>query len=90
MEDANFLKKILRTDTGLAVGAWQMLPGANISKAIARQGCDWILVDCEHGNIDDGAMHEAVGAISSCGVCPIVRIPGMEGWMIKRQFRSIF
>ena len=33
-------------------GAWQMLPGANISRLLARSGVDWVLIDCEHGNID--------------------------------------
>ena len=28
-----------------------MLPGTNVSRVIARQGFDWICVDCEHGNI---------------------------------------
>lgn len=35
-------------------GAWQMLPGSNISRLLARSGVDWVLVDCEHGNIDGG------------------------------------
>lgn len=30
-------------------------------------------------------MHEAVPAIASCGVSPIVRLPDMQGWMIKRK-----
>lgn len=29
-----------------------MLPGANISRTLARSGVDWVLVDTEHGNID--------------------------------------
>ena len=29
-------------------------------------------------------MHEAVAAIASCGVSPIVRIPDNQGWMVKR------
>lgn len=33
-------------------GAWQMLPGANVSRLLARSGVDWVLIDCEHGNID--------------------------------------
>jgi 2-keto-3-deoxy-L-rhamnonate aldolase RhmA len=33
-------------------GAWQMLPGANVSRVLARSGVDWVLVDCEHGNLD--------------------------------------
>ncbi|KAM0417421.1 hypothetical protein ACHAPT_012570 [Fusarium lateritium] len=52
-------------------GAWQMLPGANISRLLARSGVDWVLVDCEHGNIDDGAMHDAVPAVAALGVSPL-------------------
>ncbi|KAI8941623.1 hypothetical protein NX059_002836 [Plenodomus lindquistii] len=44
----------------------------------------WVLIDTEHGNIDDNEMYLQVGAISSSGVSPIVRIPGSEHWMIKR------
>jgi 2-keto-3-deoxy-L-rhamnonate aldolase RhmA len=35
-----------------AFGAWQMLPGANVSRVLARSGVEWVLVDCEHGNLD--------------------------------------
>ncbi|PHH65452.1 hypothetical protein CDD81_2232 [Ophiocordyceps australis] len=65
-------------------GMWQMLPGANVSRLLARSGVDWVLVDCEHGNIDDGAMHDAVPAIAALGVSPIVRVPDMQSWMVKR------
>ncbi|XDG09224.1 hypothetical protein ABKA04_008839 [Annulohypoxylon sp. FPYF3050] len=34
--------------------------------------------------LPDAAMHEAVPTIASCGVSPLVRIPDMQGWMIKR------
>ncbi|KAK2696101.1 hypothetical protein QWA68_006191 [Fusarium oxysporum] len=71
-----------------AFGAWQMLPGANVSRVLARSGVDWVLVDCEHGNLDDGAMHDAVPAIAALGVSPIVRLPDMQGWMVKRALDS--
>lgn len=29
-----------------------MIPGSNVSRALARTGVEWVLVDCEHGNID--------------------------------------
>lgn len=77
-------KKTLLKGQGASMGLWQTLPGANISRILARSGVDWVMVDCEHGNIDDAAMHEAVPAIASCGVSPIVRLPDMQGWMIKR------
>ncbi|KAF4969355.1 hypothetical protein FSARC_3430 [Fusarium sarcochroum] len=35
-----------------------------------------------------GAMHDAVPAIASLGISPIVRIADMQGWMIKRALDS--
>ncbi|KAJ4241489.1 hypothetical protein NW757_012188 [Fusarium falciforme] len=69
-------------------GAWQMLPGANVSRLLARSGVDWVLIDCEHGNIDDGAMHDAVPAVAALGVSPLVRLADMQGWMVKRALDS--
>ncbi|KAI9759056.1 MAG: hypothetical protein M4579_002645 [Chaenotheca gracillima] len=88
MQAANRIQKALRASSGATFGAWQMLPGANHARTIARSGLDWICVDTEHGNIDDSGMHEAVAAIASCGVSPIVRIPSNEGWMVKRALDS--
>lgn len=50
MKDANRLKKAM--DQGSSMGVWQMIPGSNVSRTLARTGVDWVLVDCEHGNID--------------------------------------
>ncbi|KAH9438434.1 hypothetical protein MCOR02_002061 [Pyricularia oryzae] len=84
MQQANRLKQAFMTKKP-AFGLWQMLPGSNISRALARTpGIDWVMVDCEHGNIDDAAMHEAVPAIAAVGVSPIVRIPDFQPWMFKR------
>ena len=33
----------------------------------------------------DGAMHDAVPAVAALGVSPIVRLPDMQGWMVKRK-----
>ncbi|KAI9819980.1 MAG: hypothetical protein M1827_006550 [Pycnora praestabilis] len=87
MQAANHLQKALRR-SGPSFGAWQMLPGSNQSRAIARSGFDWVLIDTEHGNIDDAAMHESVAAVTGCGVSPIVRIAANEGWMVKRALDS--
>lgn len=37
----------------------------------------------------DGAMHDAVPAIAALGVSPIVRIPDMQGWMVKRRWQDL-
>jgi len=36
--------------------------------------------------IVDAAMHDSVAAIAACGVSPLVRITGNEGWMVKRMY----
>ena len=51
MKQANRLLQTL-TANKTAWGHWQTLPGTNVSRAIARSGVDWVLIDCEHGNID--------------------------------------
>ncbi|KAF8420842.1 HpcH/HpaI aldolase/citrate lyase family protein [Tirmania nivea] len=85
MQTHNHLLRALRMPRGPSFGVWQMLPGRNISQSLCRPGYDWVLIDTEHGNIDDRAMHEAVSAVSSMRAqSPIVRIPAGEGWMIKR------
>ncbi|KAM0751793.1 Phosphoenolpyruvate/pyruvate domain-containing protein [Meredithblackwellia eburnea MCA 4105] len=61
-----------------------MLPGANLARMVASFGYDFVLVDCEHGNIEDGEMHATVAAIASQGCSPIVRIPGPENFFVKR------
>lgn len=57
MQAANRLLKALQTGSGLTFGAWQMLPGSNQARTIARCGFDWVVVDTEHGNIDGKSAH---------------------------------
>ncbi|KAK0383156.1 hypothetical protein NLU13_9069 [Sarocladium strictum] len=83
MENLSRVKVALR-EGRQTFGLWQMIPGANVSRCLARAGADWVCVDCEHGNMDDAAMHDAVPAIVAAGVSPLVRIAGMESWMVKR------
>jgi len=52
MLKSNWLKQVFTEAKRPAMGFWQMLPGANVSRVLARSGADWIMVDCEHGNID--------------------------------------
>ncbi|KAH9889196.1 2-dehydro-3-deoxyglucarate aldolase [Xylariomycetidae sp. FL2044] len=71
---------------GPSIGQWLEFPGYTLARTVADLGEDWVLIDCEHGNIDDGDMYLQIGAIarSSGGASPVVRIPGSEPWMIKR------
>lgn len=43
-----------------------------------------IIIDCEHGNIGDDAMHSATAAIAAMGVSPLVRIRTNDSGLVKR------
>ncbi|KAJ9623794.1 hypothetical protein H2204_011086 [Knufia peltigerae] len=60
------------------------LPSVRMAQIVALTGVDGIIIDCEHGNIGDDAMHNAVAAISALGVSPIIRIRGPAHDIIKR------
>jgi len=84
METSNTFRRHL-TENKSAVGIWQMFPSPSVSRTLAQTpGLTWVLIDCEHGNISDDNMHEAIASVSKFGVSPIVRIPDAQGWMIKR------
>jgi len=51
MENLSRVKVALR-EGRQTFGLWQMIPGANVSRCLARAGADWVCVDCEHGNMD--------------------------------------
>ena len=61
MQAANVLQRALKTGSGRSFGAWQMLPGTNHSRTLARCGYDWIAVDTEHGNIDGTELGSSPG-----------------------------
>ncbi|KAF8974716.1 Pyruvate/Phosphoenolpyruvate kinase-like domain-containing protein [Flammula alnicola] len=66
------------------IGSWMMFPGASLARMVAQMGYDFVLIDCEHGNIDDAAMHASVGAVAAEGVSPVVRIPAPDNVYVKR------
>ncbi|GAB7361005.1 hypothetical protein MBLNU230_g1048t1 [Neophaeotheca triangularis] len=85
MQSANRLQKALLSSTP-TFGAWQMLPGTQLSRLLARSSpaLDWQLLDTEHGALSDSAMHESVAAVAACGVSPVVRVADAQHWMLKR------
>ncbi|KAI5459027.1 Pyruvate/Phosphoenolpyruvate kinase-like domain-containing protein [Mariannaea sp. PMI_226] len=60
------------------------LPSTRVAQLVASTGVDAIIIDCEHGHISDDAMHNAVAAISSQDVSPLVRITMNDPGLIKR------
>ena len=79
MQAANRLQRALRTGSGLTFGAWQMLPGTNHARVMARCGFDWICVDTEHGNID--GMNETPIASAAADFANVISSVGSAAAM---------
>ncbi|KAF2448725.1 Phosphoenolpyruvate/pyruvate domain-containing protein, partial [Karstenula rhodostoma CBS 690.94] len=70
-----------------AYGFWLTIPSAGVAKTIlkpTRGQFSWVLIDAEHGLINDTHYYELVNAVASEGASPIIRVPWGEEWMIKR------
>ena len=52
MQAAIRARMVLEAGERPCLGIWQMLPGSDLSRYIAQTGCDWVMLDLEHGNID--------------------------------------
>lgn len=51
-------------------------------------GFNWVLIDGEHGQINDRDYYELINAVAQAGASPIVRVPNAEEYMIKRALDS--
>ncbi|OJJ94669.1 hypothetical protein ASPACDRAFT_65045 [Aspergillus aculeatus ATCC 16872] len=60
------------------------LPSFRTAQIVAQTGVDGVIIDCEHGNINDDAMHSSTAAIAAMGVSPLVRLRMTHPDLIKR------
>ncbi|KAJ3869362.1 Phosphoenolpyruvate/pyruvate domain-containing protein [Lentinula novae-zelandiae] len=72
-----------------AAGAWLTLPSTAIAGTIARtQNVSWVLIDAEHGLINDTHLYDLANVIAANGASPIIRVPSEEIWLIKEPLDS--
>lgn len=76
-----YLARMVASTPGFDVS---VIIGLRPSPNLADTRPQFVLVDCEHGNISDSAMHESVHAIAACGISPLVRVAAPETHLIKR------
>lgn len=60
------------------------IASVRMAQIVSLTGLDGVIIDCEHGNIGDDSMHNAVAAISALGVSPIIRVRGPTHDILKR------
>ncbi|KAK7039229.1 putative ribokinase [Paramarasmius palmivorus] len=72
-----------------AAGAWLTLPSTAIARTIANTAnVSWVLIDGEHGLINESHFYDLTNTVASAGASPIIRVPAEEVWLIKRALDS--
>ncbi|KAK0236905.1 Pyruvate/Phosphoenolpyruvate kinase-like domain-containing protein [Armillaria nabsnona] len=72
-----------------AAGGWLTLPSTAIARTIASiKNVSWVLIDGEHGLINESHFYDLANVIAASGASPLVRVPAEEAWLIKRALDS--
>jgi 4-hydroxy-2-oxoheptanedioate aldolase len=74
--------KLARGET--LAGIWSVIPHAQVAGALATAGFDFVVLDCEHGGYDFGALEGAIGACNEAGAAALVRVPGPDAFFVQR------
>jgi len=56
------------------LGLFQQIPLPMVSRYLAQQGWDWIILDMQHGCFDYEKAYECIHTIRTAGVRPVVRV----------------
>ena len=68
-----------------AFGSWLVM-GSSVSAEIEGSlGFDWLLIDMEHGTIDEGAALQMMQAMAHSGTIPLVRVESHARQRINRM-----
>lgn len=82
---ANPLKELLASHRP-AIGTWLTFASPAVAELLALQEPDWLLVDTEHGAINEETLEDMVRAIraASASVTPLVRVAANDVALIKK------
>jgi 4-hydroxy-2-oxoheptanedioate aldolase len=59
----------------ILLGMFQQLPVPAISRYLAQQGWDWLILDMQHGSFDYSTAYECCHVARQSGSKPLVRVP---------------
>ncbi len=65
-------------------GLWVSTGSSVVAEIAGHAGADWVLLDSEHGLGDDADLVHSLQALRGTEAAAIVRIPGLEPYLIKR------
>src|SRR6266436_1662866 len=59
-------------------GGWCMLGNAFAAEIVSASGCDWLVIDQQHGYVGDDSMRTMIQTAAIRGVPVLVRVPWNE------------
>jgi 2-keto-3-deoxy-L-rhamnonate aldolase RhmA len=65
-------------------GAWIYLKDPAVTEMIAEAGCDWVIINMEHGNLNEDLAQSLIVPLKGTGCVPIVRVFGKDPDLIKK------
>jgi 4-hydroxy-2-oxoheptanedioate aldolase len=65
-------------------GVWSLLPGAVTAELLARTGAEFVVLDLQHGALDEADLPAVTASIVSAGAVPLVRTRSAQGPDIGR------
>ena len=68
----------------VTIGSWVQVNNGTSAEILARIGFDWIGIDMEHTDIDNGSLVDVVRAMHGRNVVPIVRVSSNDTITIRR------
>ena len=60
------------------------IPAASISEIAGQANLDFIVIDCEHGPMNEETAENMIRAAEVVGITPLVRVPSNEPHIILR------
>jgi len=66
------------------VGPFVILNSPDLVELFGYAGCDFAIIDCEHGPFGNEAVGDLIRACQVSGLHAIVRVPANEDWLINK------
>jgi 4-hydroxy-2-oxoheptanedioate aldolase len=77
------LKKKLQAGE-VVIGPFCIIPSMPMVESLGHAGMDFLIIDTEHGPIGLESAQDMCIAADAAGVAPIIRVGGIDEWMILR------
>src|SRR5262245_24243897 len=65
-------------------GVWAAAPSQSGVEVLGRSGIDWVLLDMQHGNVDEGSILPLIQAAELGGAGALVRVGWTNARLIMR------